>query len=213
MMCLCIDKVYNVPFLGGLMDRELVFGNIEKWVEKMALLEKKVFEAKSYKNGDKGVSGLINPDIPLTPFNKLTGLYQDRRLSGPTTPESSDEEILQAARDCHKEITEIKASLMGPNPETLIVKPAIKMSKTQARTQGRISYDLFLELVETIGRDITDEEIVIRNGLLHPIKKMNIQSSGETKQGGGFVAKKRKRKRKTQKRKKKRKKNNTKRKH
>lgn len=212
-MCLCIDKIYNVPFLRGLVDRELVFGNIENWTEKMNLLEKKVFEAKSYKNGDKGLSGLINPDIPLTHFNDLTGLYQDRRLSGPTTPESSDAEILQAASDCYNEINEIKTSLMGDNPETLIVKPAIKMDKSQVRTQGRISYKLFLELVETIGRDITDEEIVMENGLLHPIKKMTIQNSGETKQGGGFVVKKskiKKSKRKTHKKKKKNKKSNTK---
>ena len=102
---------------------------------------------------------------------------------------------------------------MGANPETLIVKPAIKMSKSQVRTQGRISYKLFLELVEAIGRDITDEEIVMENGLLHPIKKMTIQNSGETKQGGGFVVKKSKRKkskRKTHKKEKKNKKSNTK---
>ena len=72
-------------------------------------------------------------------------------------------------------------------------------------------YYKFLKLVNKIGREITDDQIVIDNGLLHPIKKMNDQE-GETKQGGGFVRKKKKKTKKRKKTNKKRKKTNKKRK-
>ena len=208
--CLCIDKVYYIPFLRGLVDRELVFGNVENWPETLAVLEKKVFEAATYKGGKSGVGGLIDPTLPIKQFHTLTTLYKKRRLSGPCTEESTKEEVLAASIQCHADIMQLKHDLC-PRPEKQTIVAGIKLDHKQARTQGRISYGKFLKLVNKIGREITDEQIVIDNGLLHPIKKMNDQE-GETKQGGGFVRKKTKKTRKRKKTNKKRKKTKKKRK-
>jgi len=188
--CLCIDKVYYIPFLRGLVDRELVFGNVENWPEKLAVLEKKVFEAWTYKGGKSGVGGLINDELPIKPFHTLTSLYKKRRLLGPCTAESTEEEVLAASIQCHADIMQLKHDLC-PRPEEQTIVAGIKLDHSQARTQGRISYSNFLRLANEIGREITNEQIVIDNGLLYPIKKMKEQE-GETKQGGGFVRKKRK---------------------
>ena len=176
--CLCIDEVYYLPFLRGKVDRDLFFGKVDdNWPDKLIELEKKVKEAKTYKGGEKGVKGLTNDSIDFIRFVDLTHNQKTHRLNGGTNQYSTLDEIRIKAKDCQEEINRLLHEL-SPDKETP-VDTAVKLSKGNARVQGRVSYTKFSRLVKNLGEEITDEPIVIDNGLLDPIKKIDLQGGGE----------------------------------
>lgn len=182
--CLCIDQVYYLPFINPEIDKELFFGEgvEDDWKEKLELLEYKVKEAWSYKGGDKGVAGLTKDSLPMVPFNdpRLTKTKKGWRKRGGTDGNSSDDLIKAACIKCSEDIRELLNSLVVS--EETPSQVAVKLSKGNSRVQGRVSYTNFKNLVEHLGANITDEEMVTNNGVLSPIKKMNL-SQGESKEG------------------------------
>ena len=175
--CLCINNVYYIPFLRTIEDRKLFFGDVgEDWLDKLKELEQKVKEAKTYKGGRGGVAGLTDDRLPFKPFAKLTHDQKIHRLRG-VLPDASDDVLKEKAASYQEEINRLLQEL-SPDKNSP-VQTAVKLSSGNARVQGRVSYNNFNRLVTTIGKNITDELLVINNGLLDPIKKTELEGGGE----------------------------------
>jgi len=169
--CLCIEEVYFLPFINPKKNRIDFFGEVDdNWTETYDMLEKTVKEARSYKGGKNGVSGLINNEIPFKPFEDLPPQQQTDRKNGGTDKGSSPKEIKQACLECYKKLKVLQHKVSS-SPETP-AQTAIKISSSNARVQGRVSYSQFIKLVEKLGTKITHTKPVIQNNLIEPIKKM-----------------------------------------
>ena len=190
--CLCVDKVYFVPLKPE--NRVDFFGEVgEEWSDDLELSRRMVKIAKTYKNGDGGMGGLIKIEYPFSHLGDENFVkkksWQALRMQGvelfppPSELEEgaqlstlrralTEEELLQcgayltyAARKCKEEIERLVSSLQ-PADGGGVVKTPVKLSKGNCRIQGAITKKKFLDLVERIGEDITEE-----SGLTGPILK------------------------------------------
>ena len=110
--CLCIKNVYLLPFQDPINNRKRIFGDVgDDWGSNLELLEKYVMEAKTYKKGEKGVSGLKNDSIPIVDFSKLTKEQKKIRISVGLNKDSSLEDVKKACYDCSYNITRLKQVL------------------------------------------------------------------------------------------------------
>lgn len=168
--CLCIKKVYLLPFQDPINNRKRIFGDVkDDWGSNLELLENKVLEAKTYKKGSNGVSGLIDDSIPIVDFSKLTKDQKKNRINAGLNKDSSIEDVTKACLECYAKINELKEKLTHSKDTPMQI--AVKLSSGNNRVQARIPYKSFITLIDEFGIDITDSKEVLDNDVLGPINK------------------------------------------